>query len=59
VNVSQHEEAERAAAEMQHTAEKPYQKPEVRFERVFETTALTCGKTNPTQGQCVFNLSAS
>ena len=31
---------------------KPYQKPGFRFERVFETTALTCGKTNPTQGQC-------
>jgi hypothetical protein len=27
----------------------------VRHERVFETTALTCGKVQATQGQCVHN----
>jgi len=31
---------------------KPYHKPGFRFERVFETTALSCGKTAPTQAQC-------
>jgi hypothetical protein len=30
---------------------KPYRKPEFRYERVFETMALVCGKTG-TQGQC-------
>ena len=30
----------------------PYQKPAFRYERVFETMALACGKINPTQGQC-------
>ena len=43
----------------QKIAKKPYHKPEVRCERVFETRALTCGKTSPTQGQCMFNLSSS
>ena len=33
-------------------ARKPYVKPAFRSERVFETTALTCGKTISTEGQC-------
>ena len=33
---------------------KPYQKPAFRFERVFETMALTCGKVQSTQFQCRF-----
>ena len=31
---------------------KPYVKPGFRFERVFETMALSCGKTAGQQGQC-------
>jgi hypothetical protein len=31
---------------------KLYQKPAFRYERVFETLALSCGKINPTQGTC-------
>ncbi len=34
---------------------KPYQKPSLRFEKVFETMALACGKIHPTQFQCRFN----
>jgi hypothetical protein len=34
---------------------KPYQKPEFRYERVFETMALSCGKVSPTELQCRFN----
>ena len=34
---------------------KPYQPPAFRYERVFETMALSCGKTNSTQSQCRFN----
>jgi len=34
---------------------KPYRKPEFRYERVFETLALACGKIHGTQGQCRFN----
>jgi hypothetical protein len=38
---------------------KAYQKPAVRFERVFETMALTCGKVDPGQGQCSSNRKVS
>jgi len=30
-------------------AKKPYIKPVFRFERVFETAALSCGNTSPTR----------
>jgi len=38
---------------------KPYQKPEFRYERVFETMALSCGKVSPTEFQCRFNRKTS
>jgi hypothetical protein len=38
---------------------KPYQKPAFRFERVFETMALACGKLSATQSQCRFNRHTS
>jgi hypothetical protein len=41
------------------TKRKPYQKPAVRFERVFETSALRCGKVQTTQGSCRFNRRTS
>jgi len=47
------------AAGNKSTAKKPYQKPEVRHERVFETMALQCGKVQNTQGSCRFNKKAS
>ena len=31
---------------------KPYRKPAFRYDQVFETQALACGKTVQTQGQC-------
>jgi hypothetical protein len=31
---------------------KPYEKPSFRHEKVFVTTALACGKINPTQSGC-------
>jgi hypothetical protein len=34
---------------------KPYEKPAFRFEKVFETMALACGKVNATQHSCQFN----
>lgn len=33
-------------------ARKPYQKPSFRFEEVFETMALQCGKISPTSFSC-------
>lgn len=38
---------------------KTYAKPTFRFERVFETQALSCGKINATTGQCKAHRSAS
>lgn len=38
---------------------KPYQKPAFQFEHVFETQALSCGKTATTEGMCHSNRSAS
>ncbi len=38
---------------------KPYRKPEFRYERVFETLALACGKINGNQQQCRFNKKTS
>jgi hypothetical protein len=34
------------------TNKKPYEKPAFRFEEVFVTSALSCGKISPTQGSC-------
>jgi len=38
---------------------RPYQVPAFRFERVFETMALACGKISPTQSHCRFNRKSS
>jgi hypothetical protein len=38
---------------------KPYQKPAVRYEKVFETSALKCGKVQSTQSGCRFNRRTS
>lgn len=35
------------------TTKKPYEKPSFRYEQVFVTTALSCGKVGPTQSSCV------
>jgi hypothetical protein len=43
----------------QDTGKKPYSKPEFRFEKVFETLALACGKLQGQQGQCRFNRKRS
>lgn len=36
-----------------------YLKPSYRFERVFETMALACGKISPIELQCRFNRKTS
>jgi hypothetical protein len=41
------------------TEKKPYVAPAFRFEKVFETNALTCGKVISTQGSCRFILKNS
>jgi hypothetical protein len=37
------------------TIKKPYEKPSFRYEQVFVTTALTCGKQAGSQGDCLLN----
>jgi hypothetical protein len=43
------------------TGKKTYEKPSFRYERVFVTSTLTCGKTSPVESNChgISNLSAS
>ena len=36
-----------------------YRKPEFRYEKVFETMALACGKINDTQASCHGNRKTS
>jgi hypothetical protein len=38
---------------------KPYQKPAFRQERLFETSALSCGKVHTTQSGCHSNRKTS
>ena len=46
---------ERPSGDGPHTTKKPYRKPEFRYERAFETMALSCGKIRSTQALCRFN----
>lgn len=48
-----------SAVEGKATLKKTYRKPEVRYERVFETMALACGKVQTTQLSCKFNRKRS
>jgi hypothetical protein len=41
------------------TAKKPYEKPSFRYEKVFVTSALSCGKISAVQNQCSTNLKVS
>ena len=43
------------ATSQQDASRRPYEKPAVRHERVFETMALSCGKVQGTGGSCHFN----
>jgi hypothetical protein len=47
------------SGDTQSATKKPYVKPMVRHERVFETMALTCGKVSLTQSGCSTNRKAS
>jgi hypothetical protein len=60
VNTNSKDEKQRTApADARTAARKPYVKPAVRHERVFETMALSCGKVQSTQGSCHFNRKTS
>jgi hypothetical protein len=59
VNTTEGKGRQAAAADTKTTVKKPYVKPEVRHERVFETMALSCGKVHTTQHSCHFNRKTS
>jgi hypothetical protein len=40
-------------------AKKPYEKPSFRYEKVFVTTALSCGKIGATSAACTANNKVS
>jgi hypothetical protein len=40
-------------------SKKPYQKPLLRHQRIFETRALVCGKVQTTQANCAHNRKTS
>ena len=56
MNTNSKDQKQRLASnETKSVTKKPYVKPEVRHERIFETMALTCGKVQTTHGACHFN----
>jgi hypothetical protein len=60
MNDGKQREQQDSRASAEHPLRKrPYQKPEFRRDRVFETTALSCGKIQVTQSQCKFNRKLS
>jgi hypothetical protein len=59
MNSAEHKQQLTASDEAKHTTKKPYVKPTVRHERVFETMALSCGKVQNTSGACHFNRRVS
>lgn len=46
-------------AERTPKGKRPYSTPAFRFERVFETSALACGKISATQASCKHNRKRS
>jgi hypothetical protein len=43
----------------ENAGKRPYVRPVFRYERVFETMALSCGKIDTTQAQCRILLKLS
>jgi hypothetical protein len=56
---SRETQGQASASEPKLRPKRPYHKPTVRFERVFEVQALTCGKVQTTQASCHYNRRAS
>jgi hypothetical protein len=50
---------EKDATGLETGKRKPYLKPEFRYEKVFETLALACGKLQGHQGLCKFSRKRS
>jgi len=59
MNTAEQKRRDASEDEAKRMTKKPYVKPEVRHERVFETMALTCGKVGSSQSGCHFNQKTS
>ena len=57
--MNESKETKRLADACEPRPKRPYHRPTVRSERVFETQALTCGKVQTTQGDCHSNRKTS
>jgi len=55
----EHGEADEKEFNLRSPAKKLYQDPAFRHEKVFETMALSCGKTQPTDAMCRFKRMSS
>jgi hypothetical protein len=55
MNSTEQKDRRPAAEVAKPLAKRPYVKPQVRHERVFETQALSCGKVGPTEFSCRVN----
>jgi hypothetical protein len=58
MNSKKQKEPDLSAKNAKTIAKRPYVKPEVRHEKVFETMALSCGKQG-SEGACQFNRRTS
>jgi hypothetical protein len=56
---AQAENAMRAETFGKEHKKRAYKKPSFRYERVFVTSALSCGKVNVTQASCTLNRKLS
>jgi hypothetical protein len=56
---AQKENAERADVSGKLREKRAYKKPSFRYERIFVTSALTCGKVSVTQASCTVNRKVS
>ena len=52
MNSKEEKDRQPTAEKAKPEVKKPYVKPEVRHEKVFETMALSCGKVQHTQYSC-------
>jgi hypothetical protein len=57
--MNESEEKNRIPGAEAQRAKRPYQKPARRREKVFETTALSCGKVQQTQFSCAHSQKSS
>jgi hypothetical protein len=56
---AQEENAGRADVSGKPREKRAYKKPSFRYERIFVTSALSCGKVNVTQASCTLNRKLS